>query len=333
MQVIAVGWISPFPNPFNGKDTGLGGWVWGQVQGAVEPKRLQPNWIPQVYMGLVATANDTPPTSLSDVKTFMRNKQFRSLLGARFRLVLDPVTGAPTQAKLTGVIMDGGWTPPFSFERFLAPSVARFIPVLNSQPDIQELINTGWHRGYKSTITSVSTTRHPNSMLVLPPGERLLIDALIRFRAGDKTDYTGTVIGSPYHVPWVWNEFAVTYGNGQVNVYGVASAFPTTWWFVNGTRIKCQPRLSDSEWPLKRGPPQPTVFREIDTQRLQAYPAISIGAPTTDNAPQIADTPPSGPVYPQRFTVPPPSLPGNGQWRYVMGDRPLPSPNVSACGG
>lgn len=325
-QVIAVGWISPFPNPFNGKDTGLAGNLWGQAQGATTPKVLQPNWIPQVYMGLVATANETPPTRLSEPAQLLKRRQFRSMLGARFRLVMNPNSGEPIGATITGVVIDGGWTPPFSFARFLAPGAATLIPILNSQPDIQELKNTDWHRGYKSMISAVRNQRHPNSALTLPPGERLLVDALIRFRAGDETDYTGTVIGSPYHVPWVWNEFAVTYGSGRVNVYGIASAFPTTWWYVNGNRIMCQPRLDDSEWPLK------SWSFEIDTQRLRAYPALSTGASAKGNAPQIPDDQPQGPVYQQPYTVGPPSGGGGGQWHYVVGDPPLSFPAVPACG-
>jgi hypothetical protein len=53
------------------------------------------------------------------------------------------------------------------------------------------------------------TRRHPNSALNPPPGERLLVNGLIRFRAGKHTDDVGVAIGSPYHMPCVWNEFAV----------------------------------------------------------------------------------------------------------------------------
>jgi hypothetical protein len=34
----------------------------------------------------------------------------------------------------------------------------------------------------------------------------------------------------------------------------MASAFPTTWWYVNGQRVKCQPRLEDlRQQPVHRG--------------------------------------------------------------------------------
>jgi hypothetical protein len=35
------------------------------------------------------------------------------------------------------------------------------------------------------------------------------VNGLIRFRAGEHTDDVGVAIGSPYHMPCVWNEFAV----------------------------------------------------------------------------------------------------------------------------
>ena len=104
----------------------------------------------------------------------------------------------------------------------------------------------------------------------------------------------------------------------------MASAFPTTWWYVNGQRVKCQPRLADSSFPM-------TSWNAINTGALRVYPAISIGASAHGGSPQTSDNKPIGVIYRQPYTVGPPSgAPTSGN--YVLGDPPLPSPAVSACG-
>jgi Helix-turn-helix domain of resolvase len=65
----------------------------------------------------------------------------------------------------------------------------------------------------------------------------------------------------------------------------MASAFPTTWWYVNGQRVKCQPRLADSSFPM-------TSWNAINTGALRVYPAISIGASAHGGSPQTPDNKP-----------------------------------------
>jgi hypothetical protein len=313
IQIVTIGWISPNPNPYQS--------LAGQA-GPLGALYLQPNWIPKVYLGLIATANDPPPITMTALQSFRNARQYRAMMGARIRFVLDGRTGEPIGAEVSDVIIDGGWTPPFDRNRFLLS----YGGAITRDSGRNALNEPSYQPGTASIASAVLTRRHPNSALSLPPGERLLANGLIRFRAGKHTDDVGVAIGSPYHVPWVWNEFAVTYGQGHINVYGTASAFPTTWWYVNGHRVKCQPRLADSSFPM-------TSWNAINTGALRVYPAISIGASAQGGNPQTPDDKPAGVIYRQPYTVGPPSTGGGtDQWHYVLGDPPPPSPAVSACG-
>jgi hypothetical protein len=322
--IASVAWINAYPNPFQGQG-GVGGYAVGQA-GPIGAPILQPDWIPKVYMGLVATANPTPPRQMEALRTFRASKGYRALLAARIRIIRDNRTGEPLQAQVSDIIIDGGWTPPFNRNDFLLSYFGGLLGAFNGDRGLQALNDPQYYSGVASIASAVLTTRHPNSALTLPPGERLLVDGLIRFRAGAHTDNVGVAVGSPYHVPWVWNEFAVTYGSGRINVYGLASAFPTTWWYVNGRRVKCELRVGDTSFPT-------TNMRTIDTSRLNVYPAISIGAPAGNGAAQVADTRPVGVIYNQPYTVGPAQSGGRpDQWKWALGDPPLPAPDVSACG-
>jgi hypothetical protein len=51
--------------------------------------------------------------------------------------------------------------------------------------------------------------------------ETVLVIALIKFRAGKNADEIGTKsVSSPFHVPWEWCEFVLTYGRGEFEMYG-----------------------------------------------------------------------------------------------------------------
>jgi hypothetical protein len=96
----------------------------------------------------------------------------------------------------------------------------------------------------------------------------------------------------------------------HINAYGMASAFPTTWWYVNEQRVKCLPRLADSSFPM-------TSWNAINTGALRVYPAISIGASAQGGNPQTPDEKPVGVIYRQPlyrqplYTVGPPSTGGS----------------------
>jgi hypothetical protein len=51
-------------------------------------------------------------------------------------------------------------------------------------------------------------------------------------------------MNTPYHVPWVWSEMLLTYSNGQFELTGRGSVFPTHCWFVNGKKVAEQGQVS-----------------------------------------------------------------------------------------
>ena len=112
-------------------------------------------------------------------------------------------------AEASDVIVDGGWTPPFDRKRFVLSYGGAILGAITRDPGLNALNEPGYQQGTASIASGVLTRRHPNSALSLPPGERLLVNGLIRFRAGKHTDDVGVAIGSLYHMPCVWNEFAV----------------------------------------------------------------------------------------------------------------------------
>jgi hypothetical protein len=108
----------------------------------------------------------------------------------------------------------------------------------------------------------------------------------------------------------------------------MASAFPTTWWYVNGQRVKCQPRLAAVS--------NDVVERDQHRGVARVYPAISIGASAQGGSPQTPDDKQSAsytvsPILSgRRRQVGAPTSGNSGN--YVLGDPPPPSPAISACG-
>src|SRR5438552_18303795 len=103
IRVGSVSWIAETPYP---------------VTHSWQASTLEPNWIPRTYMGLTATANPTPPTTLSDFKTFQAAKQFRALLYCHFKADIDPATNVIGSFAVADAVHDGGWTPPFDRSKF-----------------------------------------------------------------------------------------------------------------------------------------------------------------------------------------------------------------------
>jgi hypothetical protein len=124
-------------------------------------------------------------------------------------------------------------------------------------------------------------------------------------------------------MPWVWNEVAITYAQGRYWLRGAAAAFPTTWWYKDGNRMRCQPRLSDEHMPVEGGG-LAGIGGHIDTARLNLWPALSTGqrswGPGGAERPQVTDSSLSGPIFPQPFTLGTPSTPGH--WRMPLDGPP-----------
>ena len=151
------------------------------------------------------------------------------------------------------------------------------------------------HQGEYSPLSVVRTeARHPNTAIsTVPTTETVLVDSLIKFRAGKNTDDVGiNKVGAPYHVPWVWCELVLTFGNGQFKMYGRGSIFPSHAWYFNNSQVNAVRQASDSTFPLRyvrfppsfvsRPPGTPTLSfptTSIAYNQLRIYPILTKGAP------------------------------------------------------
>lgn len=122
-------------------------------------------------------------------------------------------------------------------------------------------------------------------MPVNAPQEDLVASALIFFRAGKHTDSIGVdVVKCPYHVPWVWCEWLVTYKTGKFTMYGTGSIFPTHTFYAQSKSFAQQEEPTDSRFTRSWRHPL-----TIDTSVLRVYPVLTTGAPAAGK-PQVADT-------------------------------------------
>jgi hypothetical protein len=170
--------------------------------------------------------------------------------------------------------------------------------------------------------SQIYSARHPNSVLPYYGGETVLADGLIRFRAGAHTDGIGVrTAHSPFHVPWVWNEFALIFLNGEYYLRVAASTFPTVRWYVNGQSVHEQPEASDASFPgtfnLSISIPTGLRIADIDVQRMNIYPVLATGAPTYGAngvvLPQSANVATPGPASQNPYTAQ-----GGPQWQTVV---------------
>ena len=141
---------------------------------------------------------------------------------------------------------------------------------------------------------------------MLPPTanqEVVCVDALIKFRAGSHTDDIGTSgdVGSPFHVPWVWCEFLVTYNKGMFTLTASGLIFPTHYFYVQGKRVLAQDEVGDLTLPRKGAVKGSLTINET---ALNLYPVLKKGAPASGpQASLAAETGLPGPVTKHLFTA------------------------------
>jgi hypothetical protein len=267
-----VSWINDTPNP---------------VYTTLQTQVLTPDWVPKTYVGLAGTANSPPPGTLKDFKAHQKARDFRAMTFCKLRLDIDDATKKVTGVDVLDAFHDGGWTPAFKMSKF--PSTVFSFDM--------SIYSTTWYQGEYSPLSVVNTqARHSNTVITgVPADETVLVNALIKFRAGKHTDDIGVnKVGTPFHVPWVWCEALLTYGNGQFKAYGRGSLFPTHAWYVDGKQVKTISQTADMSFPLTTGPvpmlavpmpgviaPQITPKTTIDLQRLKIYPVLAKGAPSS----------------------------------------------------
>src|SRR4030095_5968090 len=181
IKVGTISWINDTPNP---------------MYTAAQAVTLAPDWIPKTYLGLSATSNPATPATLQDFKSYQRAKDFRALTYCHFAVDIDDGTDAVSGFSVFDAAHDGGWTPAFKMRSW--PSTALSLDM--------SIYSTTWHQGEYSPLSVVYTqSRHPNTTITgVPKNENVLVNALIKFRAGTHTDNIGiNEVHSPFHVPWV----------------------------------------------------------------------------------------------------------------------------------
>jgi hypothetical protein len=266
IDIGTISWIAGTPNPMN----------W-----AIKAAVLNPSWVPKTYLGLAATANAQPSATVADFRVFQKTKAFRALTYCRLQVEIDDKTDKFVDFKVLDATHDGGWTPPFKMSKW--PSTA-----LSFDKDIY---SSNYYAGEASPISLVNgRARHKNTAISgVAASEVVLVNSLIKFRAGSHTDNIGTkTVGAPFHVPWVWCEVLLTYTKGALKVYGRGSVFPSHAWYLDGKRVFVQNEIGDATFPKKSTPSfwgtvgdNLGVAGEIDVPKLTLYPVLSAGAPAS----------------------------------------------------
>jgi hypothetical protein len=274
VSVGTISWINRTPNP---------------VTFAAEALALEPAWIVKTYVGLAATSNPDPGDTVKDFRSFQSAKNFRAMMHCR--IAFDDDRGRLSNFKVLEAVHDPGWTPPFMMSEFPS-SIMSFD---------RNVYSSAWHAGEASPISVINTqARHRNSAIAqVGAGETVLVNGLIKFRAGKHTDDVGIQIGSPYHVPWVWCEMLLTFMGGTFRLYGRGSTFPSHAWYVDGRRVKTVSQTADSSFPrtrivptwVPRIPGTPALINMpnpllIDERALRIYPVLQAGASAI--GPQVA---------------------------------------------
>jgi hypothetical protein len=274
LKIGSVSWINEKPSP-----------IWFSGKAAA----LEPDWVPKTYMGLVATANQPPAASIADFATFRKGKDFRALMYCHLRVTIDDRSQQITTIEVLDAVHHPGWTPPFR---------VRDYPLSGLKFWDKDIWSFDWHAGEASPISVVRTeARHPNSAITtIPGGEKVLVNGLIKFRAGPNTDRigVGASVGCPFHVPWVWCEMALTYDGSRFNLYGRGSIFPTHCWYLDGVKVATQNQVGDLTFPSAPTtvfPPPSLPFNvprisiphplTINVTALRLYPVLSKGAPAS----------------------------------------------------
>jgi hypothetical protein len=206
MRLCSVSWIDAKSLPSVG--------FWTVASAAI-------SWPNRVLMGLAGTSNPEPPRELGDLAAFRRGRQFRALVSCV--VSKDSATLAPER------VIDPGYTPPFDRSQ-LQTRLSALVPI----PD-----DPAYYAGESSALSNVVTGRlHPSSSLEVQALDRVLVSALVKFRAGAHTDAIGIKEAkSPVHVPWVWCEFCVVRRGGRLRLLARGSTFPSHAWYVDGKQV------------------------------------------------------------------------------------------------
>ena len=276
IKIGTVSWISRDPNP---------------MSLALEALLYTPDWVPKTYLGLAATSNPDPGDTIDSFSDFRGSRAFRALTYCNVDIETNDTTGAVTRFQVIQSFYDPGFTPPFSQLHW--PST-----FLKPDPAIWSFT---WYPGEASPLSQVCTQqRHPNTTITgVPASETVIMNAVIKFRAGKHTDDVGiNSVKAPFHVPWVWCEVLVTLAANKLRLYGCGSTFPSHAWYIDGNRVAKVTQTADTAFPKRplvptsvprppnAGPlaTMPNPFA-IAVEQMLIYPVLSAGA--SASGPQI----------------------------------------------
>jgi hypothetical protein len=275
LTVASVSWINETPNP---------------ISLAAEATLYDPEWVPKTYLGLVATANGDPGDNIADLPGFQKSKNFRAMTYCRIAFEESP--SGISAFQVIDAFHDPGFTPPFKMRNW--PSTLLSFD--------RSVYSFAWYAGEASLLSKVYTqSRHANTTLpALGAGEIVLVNGIIKFRAGMHTDSIGVnTVGCPYHVPWVWCETLLSWNSGKLKLYGHGSIFPSHAWYIDGKRVAISKQVADASFPkrmfvppsMPRIPGMPAIFNmtnpfAIAVEQLTLYPVLSAGASAA--GPQVA---------------------------------------------
>jgi hypothetical protein len=284
-------------------------------------------WIGMLGYGMYGTRNDPPPSQFDGagfVTGTTLSKQFRAVTSATIYLTVDDNNNFQGIRSSDPVYLDPGYTPPYrgsvmkwvgalgteliagdaGISRKMIDEANRFSPgemSSNSKGILPMTINDkSWHHA--------SVERLPYSNFTPPADQKILGSVMIKFRAGIPGDYIGIMaLGSPNHVPWVWCEWMLTYGNGKLYLYCAGSSFPSHRFYINGKQH--WQKLEDGSKNNLRSVFTSGKKAVVKTESIPTYGGgmgmsmpIIINTLTSKQAP-LAEAATGSPVYGQAYTV------------------------------
>lgn len=186
------------------------------------------SWPRRTMIGLVGTTNPAPPDDIGSVSSLRQGQAFRALMSCT-------VAGVDGRS-VSEEVLDPGWTPPLNKSKFDSGLLAQYAAG-KALPD-----DANYYPGEKSALSGIVCGRlHVASTLKVPKDASVLVSAFIKFRAGAHTNAIGISedgAQSPFHVPWVWCEYALVKVSGKpLRLLGAGSKFPSHRWYVNGKLV------------------------------------------------------------------------------------------------
>lgn len=226
-------------------------------------------WLSEALCGLYATSNPRPPKTIGDFVSFKQKGDYRGLMFFKFSTVVDMASDQTSSFTDLGRFLETGPTPKFDISK---------VPQAWIDSDARNSVASP---GEVSGLSNFATQDRNDFTAIGAVTGSVMVDGVVKVRAGSHTDDLGVKLGALYHVPWVWSEMLVTFENGEFHLVGRGSIFPTHTWYVNGNQVAERPQVA-----------VPTI---IEGHKLMKV--LNKGAPTkTRSGPRSLPTLPQSPL-------------------------------------